>query len=163
MKEDATNLAEQFESDAAEPSAPPGDTAGLMVMAEEFESLKELVHEQAEELKENRRRLDELCKELIPSAMERAGLVSAAGKGAFTLKSGAKIHLRGDLYAGYKKMNEADVFVWLRDNGHGDIIKETINNATLRAFAKEQLENNVALPSTLFDVSPYTKATLRKK
>lgn len=54
---------------------------------------------------------------------------------------------------------------WLRSNGHGGIIIETVNSSTLSAFAKAQLEEEgVDLPDAIFKVgtSPYTSITKPK-
>jgi hypothetical protein len=51
---------------------------------------------------------------------------------------------------------------WLKSNGHGGIVQETVNSVTLSAFAKDLLENQgIELPADLFKVStsPYTSIT----
>lgn len=51
---------------------------------------------------------------------------------------------------------------WLRGNGHGGLIQETVNSSTLSAFAKDMLENQgIELPPDIFKVgtSPYTSIT----
>lgn len=51
---------------------------------------------------------------------------------------------------------------WLRKNGHGGLIKETVNSQSLSAFAKELLETkNEELPPDIFKVgtSPFTSIT----
>jgi hypothetical protein len=51
---------------------------------------------------------------------------------------------------------------WLRGNGHGGIIIETVNSSTLSAFAKSMLEESGAeLPDAIFktSTSPYTSIT----
>lgn len=45
---------------------------------------------------------------------------------------------------------------WLRDNGHGDLIQETVNAGTLASFARNlQIEHGVDLPEYLFKVTTY--------
>lgn len=51
---------------------------------------------------------------------------------------------------------------WLRDNGHGALIMETVNASTLSAFAKSQLQEfGVELPPGFFRMSQmrYTSIT----
>ena len=51
---------------------------------------------------------------------------------------------------------------WLRNNGHGGIIIETVNSSTLAAFAKTQLQDEgQELPTDIFktSTSPYTSIT----
>ena len=54
-------------------------------------------------------------------------------------------------------------FQWLRDNGYGDIIQETVNASTLSAFAKTLLETeNKELPEEFFRVHAESQATLTR-
>ena len=51
---------------------------------------------------------------------------------------------------------------WLRSNGHGALITETVNSSTLSAFAKSQIVDfGVELPPNLFKMSTlrYTSVT----
>lgn len=53
-------------------------------------------------------------------------------------------------------------FEWLRENGHGDLITETVNSSTLAAFAKDMQENQGKdLPVEIFKTGamPYTSIT----
>lgn len=55
-------------------------------------------------------------------------------------------------------------FKWLRDNGHKELITETVNSSTLSGFAKDMLQNKgVDLPDDIFKIStnPYTSITKR--
>lgn len=48
---------------------------------------------------------------------------------------------------------------WLKDNGHGSLVTETVNSSTLAAFSKDMLENRgEELPDDIFKTSlnPYT-------
>lgn len=54
---------------------------------------------------------------------------------------------------------------WLKDNGHGGLVQETVNAQTLSAFAKNLLETDgIELPPDIFKVgtSPYTSITKAK-
>jgi hypothetical protein len=54
---------------------------------------------------------------------------------------------------------------WLKSNGHGGIVQETVNSSTLSAFAKNMLEEQgIELPPDLFKVgtAPYTSITKAK-
>ena len=51
---------------------------------------------------------------------------------------------------------------WLKDEGHGSIVQETVNSSTLAAFAKDITVNQGgSLPEDLFKVgtAPYTSIT----
>ena len=54
---------------------------------------------------------------------------------------------------------------WLKSEGHGGIVQETVNSSTLAAFAKDMLENQgYELPPGIFKIgtSPYTSITKAK-
>ena len=160
-----TDLANAIRSDSEVTGTPDPseEVSTLMALAEEMEHLKEIIIIEEAQLKDFRQRFDEVRKKLIPDEMVAVGLVSDAGKGSFTLRSGAKVHLQGDVYAHYLKAAEVGVFAWLRAQGHGALIKETVHPATLKAFAKEQLAEGVTLPEDLFQVSPFTYAKLVRR
>lgn len=69
---------------------------------------------------------------------------------------GTTFYIRQDFYAGAGKENQAAFFKWLRDNGHGSLIYETINSRTLSAFARETLEEGGELPD-------YVNVTIKKR
>lgn len=51
---------------------------------------------------------------------------------------------------------------WLRENGYGDIIQETVNSQTLGSLVKEMIEKeNIEPPNELFSVkaAPYVSVT----
>lgn len=76
-----------------------------------------------------------------PFKIEGVGSVSVSNKYSCTIL---------DKDAGYN---------WLRNNGHGGLITETVNASTLAAFAKELIEGEgKELPAELFKtgLNPYT-------
>ena len=51
---------------------------------------------------------------------------------------------------------------WLRKNGKGDIVTETINASTLSAFAKQKAEENFDLPDDIFNVAQVPNTSVTK-
>lgn len=52
---------------------------------------------------------------------------------------------------------------WLRDNGHGGIIQETVPAPTLSAFAKDLVQNQgLDLPGDLFKISTMNYTSINK-
>lgn len=156
------DMLDAIQADSEKDAEPTGSMDRLMALADEMENLKAVIEEQDREVKEMRKRYDELRRELLPEEMKRVGLVNEQGKGNFTLKTGGKIHLRGDLFASIKKADQDAAFEWLRANGHGDLIKETVHPGTLKSFCKEQLEHGANLPA-LLNAQPFTVATLTRR
>lgn len=104
---------------------------------------------------------DRLREEVLPDAMRRAGIVSDDGRGSFTLPDGATVYLRSTLYPSVRKANQPRFHAWLREEGHGDLIKETVHHQTLKAFCREQVEAGRNLPEDLVTTHYVTKASIR--
>jgi len=142
----------------------PVDTATkatLEGLVSEMLDLKSNVDELEALLKTTKEQYDGLRKRRLPDLMQELGLVGPDGKGGFTHSSGASIYLKVDVYAYCKKEYEPAFFAWLRANGHGDIIRETVHPSTLKAFAKERVQDGEPLPPQL-TVTPETTAVLKQ-
>jgi hypothetical protein len=61
-------------------------------------------------------------------------------------KDEVTFYARDDLYAGYDKDREAEMFDYLQKGGNEYLIRPTVNAKTLTAWVKEQLEEGVSLP-----------------
>lgn len=109
-------------------------------------------------IKEAREALSQLeemmSRELIPTVMadHNVKTVTIVGIGRVTV---------GHRYS-CTMLDKSEGIKWLKDNGHGDIVQETVNSSTLAAFSKNLLENEgIELPDNIFKVgtSPYTSIT----
>ncbi len=61
-----------------------------------------------------------------------------------------------------KKEDEARFHDWLREQGDGDLIRSYVFPATLKAYAKEQIEADIELPDYL-NAAKVPVARLRRK
>lgn len=121
----------------------------------ELQKLKASEDQLNDELKEVKRKIDDIQKREIPELFEAQGVTNAKVPGVGT------IYLQDKVFA-YVKAEDQDRFKdWLRENGHGDLIKETVHPATLTAWAKEQLSEAKPLPDFV-SASFVTQAALRK-
>lgn len=96
---------------------------------------------------------DHLRIQLLPEKMEDAGLENAriSGIGTITLATDAWVSTK----------NSQELFKWLEEHEHGDLITETVNPSTLKAFLKEQLRNGEEVPSEeVVKFTPYTYAKI---
>jgi hypothetical protein len=89
---------------------------------------------------------DDIRKKQLPVLMQELGMIRPDGRGGFTHSSGARVHLRVEIWAHIKKDVQPETFAQLRAAGHGDIIKETINAQTLRALVKDWLDDGTPIP-----------------
>ena len=102
------------------------------------------------------KRFDHLRLFRIPEQMENEGINSV------NLEGIGRLSTQGSIYASILKDKKEEAYAWLEDNGHGDIIKGTVNASTLKAFLKEQIKEGKAFPDDLFKVTPYMMATITK-
>ncbi|MGI5840547.1 MAG: hypothetical protein ACOX8W_13035 [bacterium] len=66
-------------------------------------------------------------------------------------RNGKLFYLSTRTYASPAAGCKAELFAWLRENGFGDLVQETVNANTLSAWAREYMEENDLneLPETL--------------
>ncbi|PIZ29608.1 MAG: hypothetical protein COY40_06515 [Alphaproteobacteria bacterium CG_4_10_14_0_8_um_filter_53_9] len=101
---------------------------------------------------------------LIPEAMERENLespVNVAGVG--------RVSLTGDLFVSVGaaepevgKDYKNEFYGWLRDNNLEDLITESVNASTLKAWVKGRIREAKPWPQDLLKVTPYTRASITK-
>jgi 16S rRNA C1402 N4-methylase RsmH len=96
----------------------------------------ETIQKSLKEAEEEARRLSE---EVIPTLMQQAGVSS------IKLDNGTSVEVSPYYYAKISEDRKAEAFQWLRENDHGDLIK---NNVSV-SFGKGEDSNAVKLKSEL--------------
>lgn len=100
---------------------------------------------------------DHLSIRVVPDKMEDEGV------SVLTLPGIGRVNCRADLRVNTIKGFRASLFDWMRDNGHEDMVTDTINSSTLKAFLKEQMaEGNDVPPEEYLSIHPYTRAVITK-
>lgn len=97
------------------------------------------------------------AQELVPNAFDKSGLST------LNLEEGMRVTITSFVRASMKDKDRG--YGWLRDNGAGDLIQNTVNASTLSAFAKSVMEEGRELPEELFTVfiGANTSVTATKK
>lgn len=93
---------------------------------------------------------------VLPSKMDDEDVSTQTVVGA------GRVSLQGDIYFSIPADMRDKAYEWLRTHGHGDIIQETINSSTGKAWAKEVLKKGETLPEGVFKVTPFTRAQLTR-
>lgn len=93
-------------------------------------NLEDAIHEQTQKLKSMQEDLMELSMVKLPMLMEECGVT------AFKLADGSSVEIKESIKASIAAKNKTQAFVWLRDNGYGDIIK----NEVVVSFGKGEEE-----------------------
>jgi len=128
----------------------------MQELVAEFISMKKEIERDKENLSMKTQMFDILRKTVMVDKMEDNGLSNANFSGL------GRVSLRAELYATIIKERKEEAYEWLVENEFGDLIKETVNSSTFKAFCKEQMEAGTILPEELFKISPYTMATVTK-
>lgn len=152
------SMMDAFEEDAASQTSPQDAVAKVVAMVEYVEGLSQTLADteaHVKELKELHRRAIELE---LPQAMSEAGLTS------FTTDTGRKVSLETFVSGSIPKARQAEAFTWLRENGHGGLIKRELSVSFGKgqdAFASEIrqfLENRFLTVDDKESVHPSTLA-----
>ena len=184
----AALLQEHAEQDAAFGETNDSAIIGISELANQLVGVEGDI-EKAETLltllKERKRNLSE---DLLPSAMEEAGMKE------FTLSDGSHIKVKPEVYCSIKSDQKENTYEWLDQNGHGSIVKHVIKTEfgrgenetaqalatllsengydftdgkdvhwqTLRRWAKDELEAGRRPPENLFSLHEANIATVKQ-
>jgi hypothetical protein len=99
---------------------------------------------------------EELAKVRIPQVFDREGVPS------ITLDEGFRVTVSHKLHASIKAGQKELAHQWLKDNGLGDIVSETVNASTLAGVARTMAEENQELPESLFNQAVVANTSFNK-
>lgn len=143
--------------------AAPVDTAkvnAVSVLATMLASCKKRKESLEDELKETNKLIEQLATKDLPDAIAAAGLMRDDGGATISTTVGT-LYLQKETFVSVLAADKPAYLAWLRENGHGDLIKEDVNAQTNKAFVKELLEAKVPLPS-IVKITEVPTARLRK-
>jgi hypothetical protein len=180
-----------FEEDSSEFSGQTSATAleRVMRLVDRMQRLNADLADLENKTKSKSEELQNVTQNLLPLAMDEANLAD------LRLSTGQRLKLTKFVQCSIPKGAEDSSFNWLRENGHGDLIKRnvtaafgmgqdeiaarvakelndqglqvtdksSVHPATLKSFAKEQIENGVTLPTDLFPTYVGRKAVIANK
>jgi len=110
-----------------------------------------------ETLKKVNSRFDHLRLAAIPNKMDEEGIPN------ITIEGIGRVSLTSDAYVSIKAGMKDQAWQWLSDNGHGDLITETVNPSSLKAAVKQMIGKAEEVPEDLFNVTPFTRASITRK
>lgn len=112
----------------------------LTEYAKNLRNLKTRKDKLEDELKAVNEQIKMVAEIDLPKAMEDADIES------FKVENIGTVYLQNKLYVSVLADDREKLYGWLRDHGHGDLIKDWVFPQTLTAFAKEQMNENNPLP-----------------
>lgn len=98
-----------------------------------------------------------LKKTILADKMDEEGIKSMSLEGVGTVR------VQGDIYATIKTGKLQEAVEWLCDNGHGGLVKETVNANSFTALARQYHKEGKEMPEDLFSITPYSKTILTKE
>lgn len=100
--------------------------------------------------------LDIIRTKKIPELMESMELRNV------TIEGIGRVQLAADIYASTREGKKDAAMQWLRDLGYDNMIQETYNPSSLKALLRRMLAEGVDIPDDIFNVTPFTRASIVK-
>ena len=115
------NLLDKMESDVRKPTIGDNSLKEMADLCAEQVALEEEMEQLQEQLKAKATAARKLSQEIIPARMSELGLES------LTLSDGSSIKIKQLVHASIPVKYREEAFDWLREHGHGDIIKNQVS------------------------------------
>ena len=106
------------------------------------------------ELKDQKKEAERIVKEInaeIEQVNEELSQIMVAEEMQNFSRAGSLFYLSTKTFASPVKGQHEELYNWLKQNGYGDLVKETVHHQSLTAFIKEMLEEEEELPEDLQD------------
>jgi len=100
---------------------------------------------------------DMLRLSVIPDRMEEEEITS------INIADVGRLGVASDMQTSVLAENRDAFHSWMRENGHGDLVKETVHSSTMKAFIKEQIQNGEEIPDDLVKVHAFMRASITKR
>jgi hypothetical protein len=131
------------------------DSLDLVQLAQFQADIKEL-HEKLDSHKSAVGKVyDYVRTHAVPMKMDEEGVES------ITVQGVGRVSLTSDIYL--KINNKEASFEWLAENGHEDLISETVNASSLKALIRRMLRDGIEIPEDVYQVTPFSRATITKR
>ena len=114
-------LLDEMESDVKTPNIGDNSLKEMADLCAEQAALEDEMRQLEEQLKAKAKAARKLSQEIIPAKMSELGLES------LTLKDGSSVKVKQLVQASIPVKYREEAFQWLRDNGHGDLIKNQVS------------------------------------
>lgn len=144
--------------DAVPAEAAPlvGDMITLRNMAADMKQAQIKLEDCKAAQSEARQIFDDLRLKKVPEMM------AACQVGTTVFPGIGRLQTASDLYASTKKGMKEEAKTWLRDCGYGEMIVETYNSSSLKALFRRMIKDGSFPPDEIFNVTPFTRASIVK-
>jgi len=93
---------------------------------------------------------------VLPEKMDEEDITN------ITVTGVGRVVVQSDIYFSIPADSKEDAYEWLKANGHSDLVQETVNSSSGKAWAKEMYKKGQSLPENLFKVTPFSRAQITK-
>jgi len=100
--------------------------------------------------------LDTIRLNILPEKMDEEDITN------ITVTGVGRVVVQSDIYFSIPADSKEDAYEWLKTNGHADLVQETVNSSSGKAWAKEMFKKGQVLPENLFKVTPFSRAQITK-
>ena len=129
----------------------------LKDLAKKYVEIKEKLNDAKNKKTVLQKEFDHIRLNLIPDIMDEEDIKNV------TYDEIGTLILTSDIYASIPADQRDNAYTWLKENKHGGLIKDAINAQTLKAFLKGQIKKGIELPVKFFKITPFTRASIKKK
>lgn len=133
----------------------------LVELANQQHEIEEQIIQKEAELKQLKQQLAVVAEDHLPSLMEELDM------DRFETKDGLVVDVKETIHAHISQANKAAAYTWLRDNGHGSLIKvrttEGVHHSTLKSLVNELVADGEDFPQEEFGVYRQRKAKIEFK
>lgn len=126
----------------------------LHALAEHMKLIRAEKDELEARLKIVNAKYDVLRYEAIPNRMDEDGVERVSYEGI------GRVNLTADMFVSTRDKN--GLYLWLENNGLGDIIQPSVNASTLKAFIKGRMKDGKEVPAEFVNITPVTRASITK-
>lgn len=131
-------------------------TKSIKELAQIQRDYKQKIEELRAEATEFQKIYDLIRNRLLPEKMDEQGVENIKLEGI------GKISLSPVLQVSVPSETRDMFYQWLVENGHGDIIQEYAQPATVKALIQEQIRNGEQIPEDLISIHAFTQARITK-
>lgn len=131
-------------------------SAELREIAVRMKALQDEKEKLEKQLAEINIELENIRVRKIPTMMESLGLKNVTFEGL------GRVQLASDLYLSTKEGKKEEAMQWLRDTGHTGMISESYNASSMKALIRRLLVDGAEVPTELFNITPFTRASIVK-
>ncbi len=128
----------------------------LKLMVERMRALQREKEEMDDRYKYLNIALDQLRLKDIPEFMAENDIRTATFEGL------GRVQLALDAYVSIVPDKKQEAYGWLEEHGYDGLITEYIQPSTFKAAVKDALKNGQTFPEELFNITPFTRASIVK-